>query len=383
MTLIATAFQDRTFVKLTLSKPRSKSWPVRNLYFRPIILRGDWQFSVIWRYADRDEVKNYALHEGLELIQEQLGQPFQKAALFTLSGDVFCSVNKKGRMHLLKQAPTFKQLPNLEHNLEKQYEMDFRHKGYFKALGVLTADGEVKHDKFDKFRQVNKYVEIMHNLLENLPVRDTFKVVDMGAGSGYLSFALYDFLTTTYQWAVDFQGIELRNHLVEKGNQIARDNHLDGLTFHQGTIADHPLEDIDLLIALHACDTATDDAIVRGIHHQARVIVCAPCCHKALRASISGKGALPAIMKHGILQERQAELLTDAIRSLCLECLGYKTRVFEFISSEHTGKNLLIVAEKRQHFSDTDKQKVLEELVALKKQFGLEDYYLETALQLH
>lgn len=136
------------------------------------------------------------------------------------------------------------------------------------------------------------------------------------------------------------------------------------------------------MIALHACDTATDDAIVRGIQHQARVIVCAPCCHKALRASISGKGGLPAIMKHGILQERQAELLTDAIRSLCLEYHGYKTRVFEFISSEHTGKNLLIVAEKRQQFSESDRTTIAHELEELKTQFGLSEYYLETALEI-
>ncbi|MEO1435729.1 MAG: hypothetical protein AAFV80_09350, partial [Bacteroidota bacterium] len=113
---IKQAFQERIFVKLTLAKPRSKSWPVRNVYFRPIILKGDWHFSAVWRYADRDEVKNYSLEEGLDLVRDQLGNPFLKAALFTLSGDVTCSVNKKGKIHLLEQPATFKQLPNLDHD---------------------------------------------------------------------------------------------------------------------------------------------------------------------------------------------------------------------------------------------------------------------------
>jgi SAM-dependent methyltransferase len=203
-------------------------------------------------------------------------------------------------------------------------------------------------------------------------------VVDMGAGKGYLTFALYDYLAQQQKWAVQVTGVEVRTDLIKQCNQIAASVGFSGLHFEEGYIQDYSLPDTDILIALHACDTATDDAIAKGVAAGAQLIVCAPCCHKQIRKAIKGSDVLHSVLEHGILKERQAEIVTDTIRALLLESKGYKTRVFEFISTEHTGKNLMIVGQKHHRKVDLDFYR--KEIEKLKKAFGIEEHYLERLL---
>lgn len=251
------------------------------------------------------------------------------------------------------------------------------------ALNVLDARGRVKKDKGDKFRQINKFVEIINSLIRQNPEmlkKESLKVVDMGAGKGYLTFALYDYLQNILNKKVMVTGVELRKELVEQCNQIAIKSGFKDLIFEQGYIGSFPLEQVDILMALHACDTATDDAIHQGIKARAGLIICAPCCHKQIRKQIKKGAQLQPILDHGILKERQAELITDSIRALYLKAYGYKTKVFEFISTEHTGKNVMIVGQK--HSGKVDKGAIFSQINGLKATFGIQKHYLDDLLNL-
>jgi SAM-dependent methyltransferase len=243
-------------------------------------------------------------------------------------------------------------------------------------LGLVTAEGLVKKDMQDKYKQINRYVEIIEGIIKDIKLPDNFTVADMGSGKGYLTFALYDYLHNKLNKQATVTGIELRKELVDKCNGIAAKSGFTDLHFKEGSIEASSLPSVDMLIALHACDTATDEAIYKGIQADASVIICAPCCHKQIRKQMDPDNALQSITKHGILLERQAEMVTDAIRALILEAFGYKTKVFDFISTEHTPKNVLIVGTKRMN-EKNEKEKNLEKVTALKAMFNIEQHYLE------
>ncbi len=222
-------------------------------------------------------------------------------------------------------------------------------------------------------------MEIIDGVLTNAEVKPGFSTVDMGSGKGYLTFALYDHLQTKNIDA-KVSGIELREDLVNKCNHIAGLSKYSGLHFHKGSIKDTLSENVDMLIALHACDTATDDAIYKGIKAGAGIIICAPCCHKQIRKQIAPTNSLKYITKHGILLERQAEMVTDTIRALLLEAHGYKTSVFDFIEEEHTPKNVLIVGIKRER-SGQLYQENMDRVSSLKELFGIREHYLEKLIR--
>ena len=250
---------------------------------------------------------------------------------------------------------------------------------YLKELGITTAEGGVKKDMQDKFKQINRYVEIIEGIIKGVNFEKKITVADMGSGKGYLTFALYDYLTSNLKLDATVAGIELREDLVNKCNQIAGIVNYHNLTFKKGTIQNAELTLIDMLIALHACDTATDDAIYKGIMANAKIIICAPCCHKQIRKQMAPDNELKSITKHGILLERQAEMVTDAIRALLLEAHGYKTKVFDFIATEHTPKNVMIAAVKTKDAS-VNKDALLTKVAELKKLFNIKLHYLETLL---
>ena len=206
----------------------------------------------------------------------------------------------------------------------------------------------------------------------------------MGAGKGYLDFALYDYLATVAKQPVRIVGVEMRAQLVNDGNAIAKASGFAGLSFQAGTIAEFDASGVDAVIALHACDTATDDAIFKGISAGASLIAVAPCCHKQIRRQMEAGQAdarLEPMLRHGIFLERQAEMVTDTLRALLLELNGYRTKVFEFVSDAHTPKNNLIVAEKDGR-AGCDRETVLRQIAELKTMFGIEKHYLEGLLGL-
>ena len=222
-------------------------------------------------------------------------------------------------------------------------------------------------------------------MLKDLRHRDMLQVVDMGSGKGYLTFALYDYLVNILGRPATVVGVEFRKDLVDLCNRIAGTASFRNLRFEEGSIDEYNANDsLDILIALHACDTATDDAIAKGIEHNADLIVVAPCCHKQIRREIETAkvdNELDFLVKHGIFLERQAEMVTDGIRALILEYHGYHTKVFQFVSDTHTPKNVLIVGEKKS-VSQQRREEILMKIKTTKIFFGITYHHLERLLGL-
>lgn len=367
-------------IKLTLSKPRFKSGETpRNLYARLVEIRGGTQLQITHRYEDREEVKNHLVGTGIGLLETALGEVYGNADLFTVNEQLSISLSRKGNARLVRKTLHPRSRPKIEpvkeHNRQKHRDIP-ADRPYLHALGITTADGKVRQDGKRKFKQINKFVEIIGALVREYPLKAGAHVVDMGSGSGYLTFALYDYLRNQLGFNITVTGVELRPRLVEKCRNIADDNGFRNLNFVEGYIDDFTPERIDLLIALHACDTATDDALFKGLKADADMMVVAPCCQKQVRKDMEVPADLKPLLDSGILLERQAAMLTDAMRALLLEAEGYKTKIFEFIPLEHTAKNVMITAMKGRK-----RPEALEEFRTLRKKFGVKKHYLRKLIK--
>lgn len=378
---LATDIEKLQVIKITLGNRRIKTAELKNIFIKPLLIKNSLKLSFVYRYPTKDITKNYDVKEGIALMQQMLHNEFLNADVFTSQKDVHLALQKNERLKITSNAPSLKITEQAnQHDKQKNRIIQTTEKGYLQALGITSAEGKVKKDRQDKYKQINSYVEIIDGIIKDIDFKEGLHVVDMGCGKGYLTFALYDYLTSKLHLEATVTGIELREELVDTCNRIARESGYDALGFKSGTIEDAVVNNANMLIALHACDTATDDAIYSGIKANARVIICAPCCHKQIRKQMAPENELKSITKHGILMERQAEIVTDAIRSLLLEAWGYKSRVFEFIATEHTPKNVLIVGVRQDKPANT-KQFYLNKIGALKSLFGIQTHHLETLLE--
>ncbi len=377
---LRTSLESNTFVRLTLSQPLGTEPGLRNIYARPVELREGKRISFLYRYAQRDITKNFTSEETLARMGEILGTEWERAHLFTTTGDWQLKCTPSGQGKLKAQRPTFTVASAAEHDRPKKQQIDESSRIWLHALGVTNVSGDCRPGMADKLRQIQRFVELLGHLLDDSPLasRREIRVADMGAGKGYLTFATAQLLR---QRGVEAEiiGVELRPDLVEHTNQIAHESGFPNLRFEQGEIGRwQPSGGLDLLIALHACNTATDDALYQGIQARAGLIVTAPCCHKELRPQIHPPEVLREVLRHGILLEREAEILTDGIRSMLLEIHGYRGTVFEFISPEHTGKNLMIAATRRPAPVDAEGHRAhLRELFAF---YGIREQHLAKLL---
>jgi hypothetical protein len=382
------SLDDGDFVKLTLAKHRGKESDLKNLYVRPVALKRGERLSFLYRFKTKDVVKNFDADEGVRLVSEHLGSEFLSGHLFTTHEDLQIDFNRKGESRLTARAATFDTPQTTTHDRKRQRLLETAGNVYLHALGVTNERGEVRPAMGDKLRQINKFVETVGGLYaaSSLKARDELSVFDMGSGKGYLTFAVYDYFVNTLGLRATVAGIEAREDLVELCNDVALRAGFDRLSFSAGFIQDFELPHTDILIALHACDTATDDAIFKGIRAGASVIITAPCCHKELRPQIRTPGALRGVLRHGILLEREAEAVTDSLRALLLEHAGYGVKVFEFISTEHTRKNTMIAAVRKSSADGNetsavaDNEKSLREFRELKEFYGIREQRLEKLL---
>jgi len=353
--LLRAAVRAGALVKLTLGKYRSADASLENLFVRPVELKAGPHLAFLWRHATRDVTKNHAPDAALAELERLVGGDFLDAHLFTPTQTAQLETKADGSARLktgqVTDLPYPK--PSATHDRGKSHLIPAT-APWLRALGVTNDRGQPREGQADKFRQIQKFAELLSHLLEeaNLPADRPLQVVDMGAGKGYLTFAVAALLDGRAQ----VRGIEARPELVALCNRIAADHGFaPRLTFAAGQIADTPLPACDVLIALHACDTATDDALARGLAAGAQLLVVAPCCQKELRPQLTAPAVLADALRHGIFQERQAEFVTDALRAQLLEWAGYRTKVFEFISTEHTAKNLMIAALKAGAPGDSDR----------------------------
>ena len=374
----AESIEKGTFQKVVLAKSSVKGDDLKKITITLVPIGKQPQLSFHYNYATRDEVKNYVPEMGLNILEAMLHEGFLEAYLFCTDQELQHKRSVKGKVTCFTKRTTQRVKIKTSHDKDKNYFIP-QDANFLKALGISSSNGKVHQQHFSKYKQINKYVEIISHLLKDLQSKD-WNIVDMGAGKGYLTFALYQFLKKEYNWSGQLIGVELRENLVKQCNQVAQKVQFKDLKFEAKDIADYTAEDIDILIALHACDTATDLAIAKGIKSEAEIIVTAPCCHKQIRKQMTPKTELAPILKYGILKERQAEMITDGIRALILQLHGYKTKVFEFISTEHTAKNVMVIGTK--HTQAVDKVKIQAEIDAIKTAYGIEWHALEKELGL-
>ena len=376
---VAEAAEQSTLVKMTLSKPAQKHDDLRNVYVKPVLIKEKRLFAFTYHYERRDEVKNYDIAQMFDVLREMLPERFLNAVLFTVNEDVTLLVSSKGKATLQNKKVQECREQNLDHDKQKNRLINPANPWWYQ-LGLTTREGKITADMQHKFKQIYKYAEIVESLVKPMKFDGTVHVADMGAGKGYLTFALHELMTQRLNLDVDIKGVEIRPDLVLKINEIIKADNLKGLEFVESSIEAYHPEKLDILIALHACNTATDDAIASGIKAGAELIVCAPCCHKQIRQEMERSGKVDVITRYGIFLERQAVMITDTIRALILEYFGYKTQVMEFIEMEHTPKNVLLVGRKTS--KEPNKTEILQQIAELKLQYGIEAHYLESTLGL-
>jgi SAM-dependent methyltransferase len=378
------SLSDNTFVKLSLGNYKGLEEQLKNIYIKRILIKNEEKLSFTYRYKTRDIVKNYATEEGIQKIHNFIQKEFHVATLFTTAFDLNYENLHNKKFILRKNAATILVTPSVAHDRDKNRLISANDKPYLTQLKITDESGKVLVNSQDKYKQINHYIEILSTLIKEIPTQDILKVVDMGSGKGYLTFALYDYLTNVIKLNSQVTGVEFRPELVELCNKIAKNTGFSHLGFEQGTIEKHKSSDINVLIALHACDTATDEAIYKGITSHADLIVVAPCCHKQIRRQLEAhktSNELDFLTKYGIFLERQAEMVTDGIRALILEYFGYKTKVFEFISDAHTPKNVMIAGIKNQKAKLKD-DRILQKIKNTKAYFGIEYHHLEKMMDI-
>ncbi len=378
LTLLSKSLEQDTFSKLVLAKYRGAEPELQRVIARRLTVRGEPCLSFTYRYKTRDVTKNVPVAEALAAVGEELGTSFENAHLLTTTQDIQLAVSRKGKYSLRAGRAAIEASPE-EHDREKHRFLDLD-RPFLAALGITDANHKLVPAMAKKWKQINKFIEVLDHAFTTSALKGgkQVRVVDFGCGKGYLTFAVHDYLTSTLGIDARVTGVELREDLVQLCASAASRLGLKGLDFQRGDIRSHAAEPIDIMIALHACDTATDYAIHAGIRANASIVMCAPCCHKELRPQMAMPKLLKPLLHHGIHLGQEAEMVTDGLRSLLLESEGYDSKIFEFVSLEHTSKNKMILAVKRSHPADAEP--VRAQIREIKDFYGIREQSLERLL---
>jgi SAM-dependent methyltransferase len=356
---------NESFRKLTLGKFRGHLGGVEHVYVRSVALKDGIRLSFVSHYPDHDLTQNHLIPDGVSIVRDWLGKASLAATLFTGDQRHQLLFNRHGEPRITT-GPVEPVEVQQQHDREKSRLI--QDETFLKYLGVLDSAGKPRTQMSDKYRQIHHFVELLAPALRCLPNSKKLRVVDMGSGKGYLTFAIYAFLKQQ-GFKVEVAGIERRRALVDLCNGVAGQCDFGDLRFEVGEISSARLDGVDMVVALHACDTATDDALYRAITADSQLIFVAPCCHQELRPQLAAPPALAPLFMHGIQTDRMAESITDALRCMYLDASGYVTRIQEFIALEHTAKNLLVIAAKNP--KPVDRDLLFRKAAAFQEQFGV------------
>lgn len=322
---------------------------------RPILLKGEVMYQCTETHGPKEIHKNYGKEEVISYICAAMRDEFRQMQLESEEADAAVLVSKKGKMTVkckkkaaVSQKADVGTCDHLQHNRKKKYILETEKPIPFLVdLGVMSSSGKIIHAKYDKFRQMNRYLEFIEDILPKLPRNREITIIDFGCGKSYLTFAMYYYLYEQKGYDVNIIGLDLKTDVIAHCNELAARYGFDKLHFYQGDIASYEgVDHVDMVVTLHACDTATDFALAKAVTWGAEVILSVPCCQHELNRQISNDMLKP-VMEYGILKERMAALLTDGLRAEMLKDMGYKVDILEFIDMEHTPKNLLIRAVKK------------------------------------
>ncbi|ENV73222.1 hypothetical protein F946_02715 [Acinetobacter johnsonii ANC 3681] len=371
------ALESQSFDRMILSQYQGELEQLEKMTFRVVMLQGQPVLSCLYRHKTQDVTKNYSLDIALETVTALLAQ-CKQANLLTTEQEWQLKKNKKKAMLTQSKNKTVtKAVEQQGHDRAKQRFVD-QDSYFLQPLGITDAKSHIIPSMARKWKQINKFVEIFSGALSHIQLPEQLRVVDFGSGKGYLTFALYDYLLK--QDLNPFvTGVELSSKMVEFCQEVANKSDFQQLDFFQGDVRTYQPERLDVMIALHACDVATDFAIHTGIRLNAEMIMCAPCCHKELRPQLKAPLVLQPMLQFGIHAGQQAEMLTDTIRALLLKAYGYETKVFEFVALEHTSKNKMILATKRKDYQAPDVA-VLAQIQTMKEMYGIHKHSLELLL---
>ncbi|WP_397458105.1 SAM-dependent methyltransferase [Pseudomonas asplenii] len=379
--LLETSLAQNAFIKLVLAKYVGTEADLQRVIIKQLTVKDQACLSFVYRYKTRDITKNFSLAEGVATIGALLPTSFKNAHLLSLTDEVQLEYSKKGKSSLFKgKAQQAREVPSAEHNREKNRYLELS-RPFLTDLGVTNKQHELIPAMSRKWKQINKFIEVFSHALGSSPIKldQPVRVADFGSGKGYLTFAIHDYLCNTLEAEGQVTGVELREDMVSLCNAAAARLEHPGLLFKCGDVRSVAPSELDVMIALHACDIATDYAIHTGIRSGAAIIMCSPCCHKQIRQQIQSPALLKPMLQYGLHLGQQAEMVTDSLRALFLEACGYETKVFEFISLEHTNKNKMILAVKRAE--PQDPARLLAKIDELKAFYAIQEHCLETLLR--
>ncbi|MBC7234205.1 MAG: SAM-dependent methyltransferase [Chloroflexi bacterium] len=347
--VLAAVQREESFLQMVLSQNADRAVvPWTKVNVRPVEIRGrrHMQFS----YFDGRQVthKNYAGEELRRELERALSWPFRQIHVQTTEGDLHVRISKKGKVFVSRGRPAQERpAPALGHDRVKERPLSLQGaRPFLEALGIVDGHGRVRPGMGAKFHQVNEFLRFIERAVEGLETGRPVRVVDCGCGRAYLTFAAYHYLNEVRGLEAHLQGVDVNAEILQEMSALRDELGWDKLTFHATTIAAfQPATTPDLVLSLHACDTATDEALAQAVRWGSSWILAAPCCQHELYDRLHDDLFRP-VLRHGILRQRLADLLTDAFRALILRILGYSTQVVEFVSPEHTSKNLMIVAER-------------------------------------
>jgi SAM-dependent methyltransferase len=381
LNLLDTSLAQNSFIKLVLAKYVGSEADLQRLIIKQLTVKEQPCLSFVYRYKTRDITKNFSLADGVAAIADLLPESFKNAHLLSLTDEVQLEYSKKGKSSLFKgKTQQQREVPSAEHNREKNRFLELS-RPFLADLGVTNKQHELIPAMSRKWKQINKFIEVFSHALTSSPLAldQPIRVADFGSGKGYLTFAIHDYLRNTLHAEGLVTGVELREDMVTLCNNAAARLEHPGLTFQHGDVRTFAPTAIDVMIALHACDIATDYAIHMGIRSGAAIIMCSPCCHKQIRLQIQSPALLKPMLQYGLHMGQQAEMVTDSLRALFLEACGYETKVFEFISLEHTNKNKMILAVKRAE--PVDPAQLLVRIQELKAFYNISEHCLEELLR--
>ena len=379
--LLSQSLESNELVKLLLSKYRGVDKSLNRINIRPITLQNEPVLSFVYEHQTNHITKNHFHPVALNEIKKLIGEDF-KSAYMTLSNvEVQIEFSKKGKLKISQHKAKQGQAVAATHNRQKNRFVDIQ-RPFLTALKVTDKQHKLIPAMSNKWKQINKFIEIFSQALEVSPHDKStpLNVVDFGSGKGYLTFAIHDYLRHTLNNDAQVTGVELRQALADLCNEAAQTLDHQGLDFVCGDVKTHAPKQTDVMIALHACDVATDYAIHYGIRANASIIMCSPCCHKQIRPQMQSPELFQPMLQYGVHLGQQAEMVTDSLRALLLEANGYTTKVFEFISLEHTNKNKMILAVKKDKVNEKEQQQLLKQIADIKSYYGISDHCLETLL---
>ena len=364
--LLKDTFSDRLKqVILSNSKEKEK---ISKVKIRPVLLKDKLVFQESAYIGTKVFHENYTAENMTKKTTEYMENTFKQAEIDTLDFHAVVLVSKKGKITVKKKQHTVKENTPviLEHNREKQYVLKpDKAIDFLVDLGVQNKDGKINKSRYDKFKQINRYLEFIRDILPHLDKEKTIRIIDFGCGKSYLTFAMYYYLHEMLGYKLSVVGLDLKEDVIEKCNNLSKKYGYEGLRFIRGDIATYEdTMDVDMVVSLHACDTATDLALIKAVHWNAKVIFAVPCCQHEVNKQLKSDLLEPAL-KYGLIKERMAALLTDAIRANVLEEMGYDTDILEFIDMEHTPKNILLRGVKKNKMKKIEKHKLFEMTNAL------------------